>query len=355
MGGKLTMQQMADELGLSRLTVSSVVNGRAGERGISRATERRVREHLERLGFVPSRQAVRLRGGRRDAVGILYSGGLYSHLTEAFNRLTGWVGKAPTNLEILVVPSDRLLLGVQELVGRGVARLAWIHIGWTHSGGIEPAVLNCLSRLETVVIYNYHFGPWGDAEPLLERGFHLVGFHRQRGFRKLARFLKKLGHRTVAFPDLSEETAAGWGIERLRAFAAEGLATVAPLPVGPRPEPLSEFGPFMAGYLCAAMTEHGVTAACLQDDEEAAFLLAELLGRGVRVPEDLTLTGYDGMPIAAAARKPLTTLAVPVASMVAATERILAGRGGASRRHCFNLKLIERATHGRARKTTARR
>jgi DNA-binding LacI/PurR family transcriptional regulator len=83
------------------------------------------------------------------------------------------------------------------------------------------------------------------------------------------------------------------------------------------------------------------------DDELAGFTMLELLARGVRIPADLTVTGVDGMPVAAFTPVPLTTLAVPVAGMVECAERMLAD-DRARRSRCFELELIERSSHGPA-------
>ena len=92
MPAPLTMEQIARELNLSRVTVSSVINDRFRERGISETTALRVRDYLAKRGYVPSRSAVDLRTGVRSALGILYGGRLYSHLIEAFNELVGHIG-----------------------------------------------------------------------------------------------------------------------------------------------------------------------------------------------------------------------------------------------------------------------
>ena len=85
----MTMESIAAELGLSRKTVSVVLNGRERQFRLSAATVRRVREHLAQRGYVPSRQARHLRVAPGRVVGILHVDSLYTHLIDAFHRLSG--------------------------------------------------------------------------------------------------------------------------------------------------------------------------------------------------------------------------------------------------------------------------
>jgi DNA-binding LacI/PurR family transcriptional regulator len=54
----MTMKRIAAELGLSRLTVSMVVNNRAEEHRIPPQTIQRVQDYLKQKGYVPSRHAL---------------------------------------------------------------------------------------------------------------------------------------------------------------------------------------------------------------------------------------------------------------------------------------------------------
>jgi DNA-binding LacI/PurR family transcriptional regulator len=96
------------------------------------------------------------------------------------------------------------------------------------------------------------------------------------------------------------------------------------------------------------MTKQGVTAACFLDDEVAGFTMTEMMRQGIRIPGDISVTGFDGMPFAAALAVPLTTLSVPVRAMVDRVQHILR-RDPARHRHCFPLTIVERASHGPVR------
>lgn len=128
--------------------------------GISEKTERRVRSFLEKRGYVPSRGAVRLRGGARQGVGLFLCGPMYTHLMEAFNRFVVGLADMPGTLEIMMVSRQNILEGVRELVSRGVSSVVWIQTLSSAEEFREPAVLNYLSHTHTV-LYNYPFGEGG--------------------------------------------------------------------------------------------------------------------------------------------------------------------------------------------------
>lgn len=71
------MQQMAEELQLSRRVISAVINGNPGKVRISAATEQRIRNYLAASGYVRSRSALQLKqGGNSEQVGIFTVGNL---------------------------------------------------------------------------------------------------------------------------------------------------------------------------------------------------------------------------------------------------------------------------------------
>ena len=340
-----SMQDLAAELGLSRLTVSSVVNGRARRLGISTATVARVTEHLQQRGYVPSRSAVALQSGARERIGILCAGPLYSHLTEAFNRFTGAFHASPKGLEIAIVPHADLVRGFQELLGRGVSRLLWIQSRTAREEFADPRLFPYARHLRTVV-YNFYFEAGDAADELIRKGFHLIGVERLKGYAQLGRALKGLGHAVVALPDRTPEP------ERVEVRAAglrqAGLQVRFSCPPGVSTGSRPRYIQAMADGLERVMRQERVTAAVFHDDELAALTLTELLRRGVRVPEELSVTGFDGLPLAEAFRVPLTTLRIPIARMVGLAQRLLE-KSEAPRRHCLPLELVLGGSHGKAR------
>ena len=319
------MSEIAAELGLSRKTVSVVVNGNEQRRRVSAETVRRVNEHLARRGYVPSRQARHLRAAPARVVGLLYVEGLYTHLIDAFHRLAKALAGIVPDVELMMSSPERMEASVRELLARQVTDLVWIHNSANTELFREPALAGYLANMRTVV-YNFSFGSPLGEENLLSRGISLVGVKRKEHILRLSRFLLRLGHRVIALPDVPLVHA---GYDDV--FTSAGLV-VAECPP-----------PFDAVRLVDAMQKKGVTAACFHGDSIACKAIPMLAKMGVRIPGDLTVTGFDGT--SRAFGQDLTTQAIPVGDMVAKVCDIVAGVEPGLR-HCFDLDWVKGGTHG---------
>jgi len=319
------------ELGLSRGYVSYVLNGTAQKRGLSAKTVERVREHLTQRGYVPSRHACHLRLVPTRVIGIMYVGELFSHLVEGFHKLAGTLGVGAQALEISMTSVERVEAAVRDLLARRVTDLVWVN---NNSQGGEQyrwgSIAQYLRNTRTV-IYNYPFdSPFGEKE-LLDRGVALVGVDRTAQNCRLALLLKQLGHRIVVLPGAPRIAVFKNYFE---AFESAGLSVV--------DYPL----PFTVDGMCKVMKEQGVTAACFHGDNPACMAIEELRDAGIRVPEDLTVTGFDGM--SRSYSRCLTTQVIPVEKMVTKVRELIAGTEQ-ELRHCFDLELVEGRTHGTPR------
>jgi DNA-binding LacI/PurR family transcriptional regulator len=323
-----TMAQIAAEMGLSRCAVSSVVNGKARRIGLAEETVQRVREHLERRGYVPSRYARHTSSPAGRVVGIMHIDRIYGHVVEAFHRLSEELGDVVPALEMVVTPRERLEAAVRELRSRQVTDLVWVHNNSVCEDYRDVRIGHYLAHSRTT-IYNYHFdSPLGERD-LLDRGIALVGVDRIRHARQLARFLRRLGHRIIAAPDLLMHLPPAQPY--LDAFTGAGMTVVGcPLP-------------FHAASFRPVMARQGVTAIYFHGDSPACKAIRELRSLGVRIPEDLTVIGFDGT--SRAFSQDLTTLAMPVEAMVAKVRAIVAGQER-ELRHCFDMELVEGRTHG---------
>lgn len=322
-----TMSELAAELGLSRMTVSSVINGRAKQLGFAQATIKRVSEHINSRGYVPSRYARGIRSQER-VVGILHMGKLYTHLNELFNRLSEALAPTASALEIMVAPEKRLDTCVRELLARRVTDLVWLHNNSAYEPYREEWIAHYLDNTRTVICGFLFDSQQGEAD-LLKRGFCLVGINRLKHRRCLADFLFRLGHRIIALPDVSTSTQNQ--ARYFESFIGAGLE-VAPFPL-----------PFRAKALINVMRTRRVTAACFHSDSTACLAIRDLKLAGVHIPEDLTVTGFDGM--STPFYPDLTTLVMPVYEMVEQVRTIIEGNCKGER-HCLDMKLHKGFTHG---------
>jgi LacI family transcriptional regulator len=158
----------------------------------------------------------------------------------------------------------------------------------------------------------------------------------RRGARLAVDHLLDLGHRRIALVAGPEGNSDA--LERRRgyrqALAARGLE---PDPALELPGDFREASGFRAGALLADL-EPRPDAVFAANDAMAIGCLAALRDRGVRVPEELSLVGFDDVPMARYVKPALTTVRVPIAEVGGrAMERLLqvtaTGDGGPPRHH----------------------
>jgi len=115
----------------------------------------------------------------------------------------------------------------------------------------------------------------------------------------------------------------------------------------PEVKSLTDQGREWAGRIAASLRKSGATAVFFRDDEVAGGAISEFLKRGIRVPEDLSVVSMDGHPLAGLFQVPLTTLALPVESMVRKTIQ-LACSDTPPTACLLSCKLIVRSSHSDA-------
>jgi LacI family transcriptional regulator len=135
-----------------------------------------------------------------------------------------------------------------------------------------------------------------------------VGVDYARGMRDLVEHLAALGHRRLVFlagPDASSSQA-----ERMRGLrdavtALPGLS-VDTLACGSRLD-----DGHRSGEAVAAAVRAGASAVIAFNDLVALGLMPRLAELGLRIPEDVSVAGFDDVPLARYATPPLTSMSVP--------------------------------------------
>jgi DNA-binding LacI/PurR family transcriptional regulator len=139
-----------------------------------------------------------------------------------------------------------------------------------------------------------------------------VSVDNEEGGRLAARHLLSRGHRRVAiaFSDNPENTAVQDRVLGFReTLAADGVAIPNEWDLR-TPRTSFEDGDVAAERLLACRKRPSAVT-----DRMAMALISRLLERGVRVPEDIAVVGFDDMPYARYAQMPLTTVSIPIRHM----------------------------------------
>ncbi|MFI5913028.1 LacI family DNA-binding transcriptional regulator [Dactylosporangium sp. NPDC051541] len=327
------MRDVAAAAGVSVSTVANVLNNPGV---VAEGTRRRVEGAMAEIGFVRSAAARQLRGLPSRLVGSVtldqsnpfyaeLNRGIEDHLDEAGCMLLACSTDQRGDKEL------RVLQLLEEHSPRGVI---------ITPTGANPGRLAAVSGRGTPVVL---LDARQDGADLCAAAVDHV-----LGGRLAGEHLLGLGHRHIAF------LTAGDDIEPVRERRA-GLAAAledagAPPPVGVR---AAEAG-FSAGTDAAVSKlvhfDPKPTAVVCVNDIAALAVIRALQARGLRVPGDMSVVGYDDLPFAAHVRPALTTIARPIRALGRVAAELLLAEGPAGHRHrelMFAPRLVVRATTGR--------
>jgi LacI family transcriptional regulator len=291
----VTIQDVAAHAGVSVATVSKVINGRYG---VSAATNARVQAVIDALGYEASLVAQSLRNLRTNVVGILVAD-LEPFSTELLKGAARAV--RGTGFELVVYST----------CGRSVDQVGWERRYLSRLSGtlIDGAVLVTPTVIDVkyaapVVAVDPHTGP---------SDLPTVDSDNLRGAQLATQHLLDLGHRRIAMltgrPDLQSAKLREKGY--LDALAAAGV----------RPEPaLVRIGGYDPAISAAAARElltgpDRPTAIFGANDVSAIAAIEVAVELGLRVPQDLSVIGFDNVPEAALASPALTTVEQPIHDM----------------------------------------
>ncbi|WP_219419961.1 LacI family DNA-binding transcriptional regulator [Pseudonocardia nigra] len=347
-----TLASLAAELGVSRTTVSNAYN-RPDQ--LSAPLRARVLEAARRLGYPgPDPVARSLRTRKAGAVGLL----LTEALSYAFRdpAATGFLEGLALACEqagqgLLLVPVSPEHADVTAVHQAGVDGFVVYSVSED-----DPHFLAVLQRPVPTVVCD---------QPVGVEGVDRVGVDDRAGMLALTRHVTGLGHRRIGVlcmriaagrndgpVAVEREVAATYPVQRNRlAGIRDGLAEVgvdwADVPVHERFEHSVEAGQDAAAALLAAHPR--LTAIVCTSDILALGALRHAAERGLSVPGQLTVTGFDGVP--EAERAGLTTVRQPVLEKGRVAGELLLERGDRNRPRQVTLptELVKGATSGEPR------
>jgi LacI family transcriptional regulator len=293
----VTLEQVAARAGVSPSTVSRILNGTAT---VSDAKRQAVDEAIATLGFVPNPVARGLAGGRTLSVGVVtqaidspfYGGalrGIEERLAKAGYSPLFVSGHWDAAVEARCIETlrARRVDGIIVLTGR-----------------LSDAALRAIAKSLPLVV---------SGRKLRAPGLYAFDFDNLAGGRMATQHLLDLGHRRIAFiagdpvhPD-AQARQRGYA----DALAGAGLS-VDPALVMPG-EYQEESGRAAIEHLIASGVPF--TAVFAANDQMAVGAALALQQHGLRVPDDVSLVGFDDQLLARYANPPLTTVRQPASEM----------------------------------------
>lgn len=300
---RVTSADVARESGLSRATVSFVLNDKPNQ-SIPPATRERVLKAAARLGYVPYAPARTLRSGRSDIVLLVLPPWPQG---PAMNRLVDAAAEVLTEAGLTLV--THIHLGGPERLAALITSLAPAAVA-----GMQP-----FAQEEQDVMRRAGVGLILPQPP---PDHDLADSPWSRGVGRMqAEHLITRGHEQIAYALPDDPRLAELADSRLdgvvRACADAGLAPPLTAPV---PLDADQAARTVARWRDSPTRP---TAVCAFNDEVALALLAGMRAMDLSAPDDIAVIGSDDIPAAAFAAPPLTTVALDSGTLGADLARAL--------------------------------
>ena len=326
----ITLAEVAKAAQVSPMTASRAINNRSG---VSSQTRQHVIRIAAELGYVINRAAQKLSGGRSHIIGVIatgleteFTGSLLAAISDA-----AWQAGYETLVYFHVDREKRPSGGVMQMlrqISDGVISVLPLEFGY----------LGEIASINIPVITVDHRGERAE--------FPSIASDCYGGTRRAIRHLIDLGHRRIAYIAGDERLASAR--DRHHAYvdtvAQYGLDNDPGLIVG---------GDFTQNRGSSAMQELLAldlppTAVFCANDLTAFGAVAAIREAGLRIPEDISVIGFDDIPTAAQFYPPLTTVRQPLrqigSSAVNALLALIAGIASASPQISLPTDLVVRSS-----------
>lgn len=294
---RVTIRQVAQEAGVSTQTVSRVLNDRPD---VAPATRRLVQEVIQRLGYQPSHAARSLSQGQSCSIGVVAFGIEYfgpSRAVSGIEKQASELGYTPLLYLLRQPESNNVARILADLLSRHVDGIIW---AVPEIGDNRAWVERQIPQLPVSLVFL-------SMEP--QSGLSVVCVDNYLGGRIAAKHLLDQGYRNIgliAGPLLWWEAK-----ERVRGC----LDTL-------KEAGITVYDEIVSGTWSASSGRRGlnelleqrpdVDAVFIGNDQMALGAFQAARKRGLCVPDDLAVVGFDDVPEAAYFQPPLTTISQPL-------------------------------------------
>jgi LacI family transcriptional regulator len=293
-----TIYDVAREAGVSYSTVSRTLSG---YEFVKSSTKEKVLQAAEKLGYVPNQQARSLAGGRSNLIGVLVPALSNSYVSEILRGVDEELAKSNYNL---------ILYTTHRHQGKESTYVATIMNG-AAEGLILVVPMIAQSYLDALREQDFPH-VLIDQSDKTEKSSAVNGTNWQGAY-EAAQYLINLGHRRIGFvAGLSGLNSAA---ERLDGFATALSEHGIPL----RNEFIVEGGfrekwGYRAAEAILSLPELP-TAIFAANDLSAFGTIEAIREHGLRIPEDISVVGFDDVPQASQVYPKLTTVRQPLDQM----------------------------------------
>ena len=286
---RVRIYDIAEELGLSTATVSNVIHGKTKK--ISDKTVKRVMALLEKRQYFPGVADILLAQNDSRIIGVFvndhekYEG----HTLEDF-----FISSSINYLSTEIENSGRFMIIKKAKQAEEIIRFAsmWNMEGIVVIGFCQQDYLYLRNHMRIpFVVYD---GICGKTERIFN-----ITLDNYGGGLQMGRYFKEAGHRKAL---CVSDNSIGIDLDRMEGFREGFAGDVEFLLVPMKKEERWQF------YLQHLEKLKSVTAIFAVSDYYAIDLMSFLNGQGISVPKDISLAGFDDIPVCQMINPPLTTI-----------------------------------------------
>jgi len=288
----MNLEHVARRAKVSTATVSRVLNNAAVVKG---STRERVMKAIEELRYHPNLHARSLAGGKNRTIGVIVSNLENPFFFDIYKTVER--GAHARGYEVLMANTDyraeQLVASVRLMIGRRVAGLAAV------VSEMDPALIHELAESRIPVVF-YDVG--APRENITS-----IRVNYARGIWKVVDYLHTMGHRRLGF--IGHHAMLGPIDERLKAVM-DAVAGYSSASVRTAADSDTLEGGMRATRALLGSGYHPTALICV-NDITAVGALHELRQRGIRVPQDVSVTGFDNVKLSEFCYPALTTVDIP--------------------------------------------
>jgi len=336
-----TILDVASQAGVSKSTVSNVVRDLPG---VSEATRRRVRAAIQELGYRPNVLARQLVQQRTSMLGVVVGDLANPHFAEMAKSVERHAAARGYTAMFCNTEGDSQseLAGVETLLQHRVAGIVFL----AFSG--DPRTMRETMQHQVPAVFVSCGAEWGDV----------VSVDDEVGGRLGTVHLLEAGHTRIAYlsiPELEDQSDRARWDGYCRALQEAGLGPRAKISWSPPADHAQIDG--VERPLLEVFTGQEPATAVFASNDVAAIALQEFADRvNLHVPGDISIVGFDDVPMAGLARIALTTVAQPrdrLASLGISTiaDRIERKLKGPPKRTLVEVSLVARRSTGPPRQS----
>ena len=288
----MTLEEVARRARVSTATVSRVLNNGASVKASTRARVLRV---MQELKYSPNLHAQSLAGGRSRTLGVIVSNIENPFFLDVYKTVEA--GAHAAGYELVMANTDyspeRLVASIRLMLGRRPVGLAAI------VSEMDATLIQELSGHPIPVVF-YDVGT-------PRRNITNIRVDYRSGMTKLASYLYSLGHRRVGY--VGHHATLGPIHERVQSLR-DATGKYPGLEVETATGDDSLEGGRQAARVLLGRSPRPTALVCV-NDVMAVGALREVRTRGLRCPEDVSVTGFDNVTLAQFSMPTLTTVHIP--------------------------------------------